>query len=197
MQYISIGTACNVKYQIDKFFGGKETLFFDRLMTDMKSVNTILACDDICKIFFPENIHKIGVKGNNSRIKLKSLPGFTSIHDMGVDVNEKDITDFIDKYKRRHTRILEYIKGSEKLYFIRYGAIDEYNKTLFIQTIKNINTSCNFALISITIGQETNNIRKEENFLEINSTEILTHTDDWSTSDLNWENLFSTMKLNI
>ncbi len=36
--FISIGNACNVKYQIDKNTTKKETLFFDWLMTDMQSV---------------------------------------------------------------------------------------------------------------------------------------------------------------
>ena len=40
--FISIGTACDVKYNIDKFTDSKATLFFDWLMTDMASENNIL-----------------------------------------------------------------------------------------------------------------------------------------------------------
>ncbi len=40
--FISIGTACNVKYQINKINNSKETLFFDWLMVDMQSVISIL-----------------------------------------------------------------------------------------------------------------------------------------------------------
>ena len=54
MVFISIGTACNVKNQIDKHTGKKETLFFDWLMTDMNSVISILKCNNIDEIFKSE-----------------------------------------------------------------------------------------------------------------------------------------------
>ena len=38
MKYISIGNACSVKYNIDKYRGKSKTLFFDWLMTSMDSV---------------------------------------------------------------------------------------------------------------------------------------------------------------
>ncbi len=47
MKYISIGDACCVKYNIDKYRGNSETLFFDWLMTSMDSVIEILNCNDI------------------------------------------------------------------------------------------------------------------------------------------------------
>jgi hypothetical protein len=36
MKYISIGSNCCVKYNIDKYRSNNETLFFDWLMTSMK-----------------------------------------------------------------------------------------------------------------------------------------------------------------
>ena len=39
--FISIGKKCGVRYNIEKFIGKKETHFFDWLITDMKTVNTI------------------------------------------------------------------------------------------------------------------------------------------------------------
>jgi hypothetical protein len=195
MIYISIGNACNVKYQIDKFIGEKETLFFDRLITDINSVNTILACDNLEKILYPDNIVKIGIKDNKSRISIKSLSNCISIHDIGIEISEKDIMDFIDKYKRRYDRIIDYIKGSEKIYFIRYGNIDENNKNRFIQNIKRINPSCDFALINIKICQESNTIIKGENYLEINLTDTLVNNREWTTSDLNWEKIFNDIKI--
>ena len=74
--FISIGQACDVKYNIDKFTGSKETLFFDWLMTDMASVNKILGTDKIDSILFFENIiqdPKNPIKGKKSRIITKSI----------------------------------------------------------------------------------------------------------------------------
>jgi hypothetical protein len=197
MVYISIGNACNVKYQIDKFIGKKETLFFDRLITDINSVNTILECDNLEKILYPDNIIKIGVKDNKSRISIKSLSNCISIHDIGINISEKDIMVFIDRYKRRYDRIINYIKSDEIIYFIRYETIDETNKKRFIQNIKRINPYCQFSLINIKICQESNTIIMGENYIEINLTDTLVNNREWTTSDLNWEKIFTDIKTNI
>ena len=56
IQYMSLGKTCNVKYQIDKFKGNKETLLFDRVVTDMDSVISLLFCEDINKFLNLDNI---------------------------------------------------------------------------------------------------------------------------------------------
>jgi hypothetical protein len=50
MYYISIGAFCNVKYQIDKYNDGKETLFFDYLISSMSSVIQLLESNNINQI---------------------------------------------------------------------------------------------------------------------------------------------------
>jgi hypothetical protein len=56
MKYISIGKSCSVKHQIDKHKHKDETLFFDWLITSMKSVIEILVCPDINNILCVDNI---------------------------------------------------------------------------------------------------------------------------------------------
>ena len=135
--FISIGNACDVKYNIDKFTGSKETLFFDWLMTDMNSVNTILGIDKIDNILFFENIirnKKNPTSHNNSRIIIKSLSYCESIHDVPILYNSSHINKFIGKYKRRYNRIIQIIlKNKSKIYFIRKGKITIDQRNTFIR----------------------------------------------------------------
>ena len=97
--FISIGKTCCVKYQIDKYFGSKETLFFDWIQTDMNTVNSVLGGWNLNKEQTKKNINKIininkvtqihpqihlqkTKKNVSNRIFLNSLSYFMSIHDI-------------------------------------------------------------------------------------------------------------------
>jgi hypothetical protein len=152
MQYISIGVSCNVKYQIDKYKGNKATLFFDYLLSNMCSVIKLLECEDINKILNKNSIvlHKKNpVKNNNSRIVIKSLASCESIHDLPINFNNEDINNFIDKYKRRYYRIINYINSGEKILFLRYNKITLDEKNRFVNAVLKINPDCNFSLVNI------------------------------------------------
>lgn len=197
MRVISIGTACNVKYQIDKYFGKFETLFFDWLMADIKSVNELLRCKSIDDIL---NVNSIIVDpvtpivGSNSRILITSLSNCISIHDIPVKPSDKDIIDFIDKYKRRYARMINIINSNEKVYFIRHGNIDDENKQLFIDTIYSINKNCNFTLVIIKENQFIDTINRSRNLLEINVTSKPDLVKDWTTDWMDWKSFFSVIK---
>lgn len=192
--FISIGDSCSIKYQIDKIRGKQETLFFDWLMTDMNSVIYLLQhYNNIDDILHYNNItrdkdHPYHLC--NSRIKIISLSNCISIHDMSVDYVDKDVFDFIEKYKRRLDRIIQHIKCDQLIYFIRKGYISETEKNEFIRSIKNINEKCRFKLINININREANTvINKGDHVLEINRTEK-NDPKDWTMSYLNWEKIF-------
>ena len=193
--FLSIGYNCCVKFQINKHKGSKETLFFDWLGTDMNSVISILETTDINNILFFDNIFRDSTKPNSkygkyARVTIKSLSRCVFIHDLPVNMKNKDVYDFIEKYKRRHQRMIDYIKGKEKIYFLRYGPITDLEKNKFIEVIQKINPQCDFVLVSIKIEQNENRIKKENFFLEIN----LTNKDkpnDWEKNFLNWKQIFS------
>jgi hypothetical protein len=206
--FISIGPTCNVKYQINKYKGKKETLFFDWLLTDMESVNSIFSCHDIDNILFVDNMMIDDT--NISKISIKSLSQCVSLHDVGINIydmynieNEakghqkvfyfdKAREHFIEKYKRRYQKIIDYVQSDNHLVFVRYGSVDNKNKNMFIQSIKRLNPNCCFTLVSVNINQGINCIRKEEHFLEINLVDEKGSRDssDWMTSLLNWEQIF-------
>lgn len=192
MKFISLGEGCNVKYQLDKFFGKKETLFFDRLETSMDSVNTIIACKDISEILFFENIvqnTKNLIHNNNAQMLVHSLNKCISKHDINKNITKKGIDKFIAKYTRRFHRIQEYIKGGEKVIFIRFNKITKQEKEIFIKSVKKTNIYCNFMLVNIIIDQKESSLIKEANFIEINL--IDSYQDDWTGSYINWEEIFN------
>lgn len=200
--FISIGCACNVKYQIDKHKGGKETLFFDWLITDMKSVVSILNFHyNIDELLNLTNI----VKDKNNladttklKISLTPLSSCIFLHDVDIGASDKDILDFIEKYKRRFYRIINYIKGKQKIYFLRCGNINNDIKDQFLQIIKTINPDCEFSLVSINVNQDNNNVIKHNNFLKINLTNRgAKYPNDWTSSYLDWKQIFLDIEKNV
>ena len=196
MRCISIGSKCNVKFQINKYVKKQETLFFDWLGTDMETVIKILQCKNICDILYHDNIvkdPKNPYTKSNSRIIIKSLPYCVSIHDFTINFKKEDIDSFINKYERRFKRLIELICSTEKLYFIRYEKITEEQKKLFIETILNINPDCDFTLVSV-IDDCVNEINKGERFIEFKLIRKFNkYPDDWSTSYLDWNTVFKTI----
>jgi hypothetical protein len=205
MVFISIGRGCMVKYQINKHTGSSPTLFFDWLITDMDSVIEIFnsySCGNIDSLLSPNNTIQCSInpvhnnKTSRFLIGPDSLSCCTSIHDVNIKYTAKDIFNFIEKYKRRFMRIIEYINSNEKIYFIRYDKINNDQRVKFIETIKRINAKCNFVLIAIKPDQKNSEIKIEENYKEINLTSIETKNatlivePDWSYSHWDWNKIF-------
>jgi hypothetical protein len=203
MQYISIGRVCNVKAQIDKNKGKKETLFFDWLLTDMPTVIHILKNhNEIDTILNINTITRDPNKlyfHNNSRIIINSLPLCVCVHDLKKnEFKEANILNLIDKYKRRIDRIIEFIKSQTKICFIRNSPVTDDEKKLFIETVLTINPNCNFTLVIIDTTKGINSIIKEDHCLYINIIELpKTKKNDWTTNHFNWKKIFADIDSNI
>lgn len=200
--FISIGTACNVKYQINKINNSKETLFFDWLMVDMQSVISILKnheqIDNIINIHTVVKDEKNPINGNNSRIIINSLSFCVSIHDLPIEYNNTDIEEFISKYKRRLDRIIKLIKSDSPIYFLRYSDINNDTVNEFISTINNINPNCNFKLVCIHVDKDNiDSLTKSDNFIKFTIKKPdLFDTSDWTTSYIDWNYIFTQMQNN-
>jgi hypothetical protein len=204
MKYISIGNACAVKYNINKFRGNCETLFFDNLLTSMDAVLSILSCDNIKDILYLENIiikqdAEYSSYNPYCSVSIKNLNWCISIHDLPRDNSDNDISDFIDKYTRRFNRIIEYIKSNKKICFVRhsYTSYDEIYK--FIEVIKKINADCDFNIVVIDNDKNNNTeIIKEKNLVYIKlNIDIPPDNNDWTIQYLNWNNIFLDIENNI
>lgn len=195
--FISIGGACMVKFNLDKFTGKKETLFFDWLITDMNSINKIIGTNDISSILFLENIIRnpnTPNKHGKARVMLKSLSSCESMHDLPANFSSKNVLEFIEKYKRRHNKIIgNIINNNSEIYFIRFGEVKIDEKKTFIKIIKDINLNCKFKLVELVNQKDKNNyLINEDNFMSINLfnykiKEI--NQNDWTESHWDWKNI--------
>jgi hypothetical protein len=192
--FISIGDACSVKYQIDKHVCKKETFIFDRVITDMNTVIKILNnynnIDDIINVNSIIKHPYNPVKADKSRITIKCLTKFVSIHDISIDMLEAEVCEFIETYKRRLIRVIDYIMGDEKIFFVRFGEIKNNEKVEFINAIKKINPNCDFSLV----GLNNNEDLLDKNIMNINLDKYLIKEideSDWSKSYYDWKPIFN------
>jgi hypothetical protein len=204
---ISLGLACNVKYQINQYNQKNQlsqpTYFFDWLITSFEAVLQIFEVEDIQDILFLENIESIGIReidSNYSQMTIKSLDYCESVHDVRANFEKRDIVDFIRKYKRRYDRIIELINSENKLYFVRYchksANITEKQKRRFKDCILKINPNCQFNLVNL-IDKNSDRI-KEDNYIELNLHNYLIKPiddSDWTTSYYDWENIWKNIGL--
>ena len=172
-------------------------------MSSMNTVTELLSCDDINKILYFDNIVRDinnPFHQTNSRIIIKSMDCFISIHDLPFDYTNNDILNFIDMCKRRYNRIIEYIKSDEKICFIHHSSyiVDDNTINKFIQTILKINPKCNFNIVVIDNNKKNDNvIIKYENCLYIKLNVYNPSVPDWTKSFLNWEKIFLDIENNI
>ena len=198
MKFISIGDSCNVKHQIDKNIKKEETLFFDWLMSDMNSVNLIL--ENYNKIDDIINLNKLKIETKNrskAKIYFTALPRMISIHDVKIKYDKKDLIEFINKYKRRFYRIIDYIKNYDgKLIFLKYKHIDLQQKKEFINNIIKINPNCKFNLIVLFKNESTLENDKYFTNINLNNYLIKNKKKDWETNQYNWKIIFNHIKNN-
>ena len=196
--FISIGGACDVKYNIAKHIGNMHTLFFDWLMVDTDSVSNVIGTKDIDELLKFDNIiqnKKNPVNQGHATIDIKSLTFCQSIHDVPEKFIDQHIKIFIDRYKRRYHRIIKYIKKNKHtIYFIRKGSISEEEKNKFINTIKDINPKCNFKLVSLKNEKvETDS----KYFVPVNLDDYQISPIDknnWTSSYYDWKKIFDDVR---
>jgi hypothetical protein len=207
--FISLGRNCDVAYNIKHFTPG-ETNFFDWTRTDFKCVLYILNLKNIDTLLNAENII-IDKKLDDISILFKNFEkdNLTLLFHHDIIVKEysvqemsKQISGFIDKYKRRYDRLINLIKTDNKIYFIYHitAGFDYNDCELFDQYIKNINTNINYMLVLLVEEPETTDyiLCKNKNCLKINITHFLNKNIpfDWTRSCYDWKSIFDIIKNN-
>jgi len=198
MTLISLGGGCCVKHHIDLFlehtYETQPTHFFDWLLTDFNSACEILRLhNDIDTLLNRENFRIDVSKPYNASVQLILLSHCESIHDVPNPYNEKDIDDFIDKYKRRLERLISLIQSNEHIYFIRfdYGVrqLTEEQKRRFHDLIHDINPTCKYTLVSLL---ETNKNIYQPNYIgiDLNAYKFSKDKTDWKNNHYNWDKIF-------
>jgi hypothetical protein len=196
-----IGNACAVHESINNYSStSNKTLFFDWLVTSMKSVNQILENTPI--IFETESIRPNTL--NTTSINFKNFDLLISYHDIH-DFNDNSINEVTNKYIRRYERLINTIKEQQKINFIRYCKnqqnLEENEIYTFYKNIRNINPNLLFNFILISDDNDLvipNNLLKD-NFIYINlnnyvDDDIVNETNDYQKIIKKYKCVFDLIK---
>ena len=180
------GNACAVHESITNYTStSNKTLFFDWLVTSLKSVNQILENTPI--IFETESMRPNTL--NTTSINFKNFDLLISHHDIH-DFNDNSINEITNKYIRRYERLINTLKEQKNINFIRYCKnqqnLEENEIYTFYKNIKNINPDLLFNFILISDDNDLvipNNLSKD-NFIYINlnnyvDDDIVNETNDY------------------
>jgi len=209
---ISLGSACQVKANIDKFFSKQVTHFFDWLITDFKTVLYVLyninhpeyylseqkiTDEDIFK--YGKSWHPLFHKIENRELKMISIHDFPSETHYSNSINE-----FINKYNRRIERLKNIIHSNENVHMIH--CIDHQFTENYIMNNSDINDFFEFlhrinpnnkCILHIVVPPK---IQINLDFLCQNNVFIYYLSDtypceiDWVNENFNWEIVFNNIR---
>ena len=208
MKIISLGSACQVKFNIDRLFKQEETIFFDWLIIDFKSILYILKNINneelITKTKFTDKeIFKPGKSWYPRFHKIEHIDfKMISIHDFPSNIDYMDYMDeFILKYNRRLNRLKKLINSDENIHMIH--CLDHQFTDGYIITIDDIYNykkclcdinSNNNCFLHIVIPPKYNNI-DFNNLIQDNVYVYYLHdtqegNNDWRNTNFNWDIIF-------
>ncbi len=197
--FISIGSDCSTRHHIQTYNGvqSQQTLFFDWLLVDMESVIQLFThYADFDTYFSQQNFVSRGLSKFNSHMVFTPVSRCEFLHDLRMNYTQIQFDEFIDKYRRRFARILDYIHSTEKLYFVFKGAITDIQRDKFIHIIQTINPQCNFTLVHIIKSTAPVETIIEPNFICIDASQFKKDTAvpaDWMEKNYDWVACFDTI----
>lgn len=158
MHFISLGRNCEVAAWIKKYITSNQmSHFFDWLRSDFKSVLYILNQNNFDTAFNVNNIvvnKEAWAHDNEIQFTFKSLDENNLCllfhHEVKIsDFCDEKVLEFFEKYRRRHTRLMNLIKSNEQICFIYYifNYDFDYNDCEILnQLLKSINKNINYRL---------------------------------------------------
>lgn len=208
MKIISLGHACQVKFNIDRLFKSEKTNFFDWLITDFKSVLYILKNINNEELitkskFTDKEIFKPGKSWYDPFHKIECIDfKMISVHDFPSNINYMDYMDeYILKYNRRLDRLKILINSDENIHMIHcldHQFTDGYiitnddivNYKKYLCDI-NSNNNC---FLHIVIPPKYNNIDFNNLIQDKVYVYYLIDTqqgnNDWTNTNFNWNIIF-------
>jgi len=209
MKIISLGHACQVRFNIDRLFKCEETNFFDWLITDFKSVLYVLKNINNKNLITKSNLTDKQVSKcwhqpyHEPYHKIECTDfKMISIHDFPSNIDYMDYMDeFILKYNRRLNRLNNLINSDENIHMIHcldHQFTDGYiitnddivNYKKYLCDI-NFNNNC---FLHIVIPPKYNNI-DFNNLIQDKVYVYYLHdtqqgNNDWRNTNFNWNIIF-------
>lgn len=206
---ISLGSICQVKHNIDQYFGPSETNLFDWIITDFRTVLQIFN-DFEGNLFKKEKFTRDNIlmeiyphmdKFPFNKFEHKEMK-FISIHDFNGDHQnfELSIDGICEKFLRRLNRLKEIILNTENIHFVHvidHSYLPEYIPSLddineFFSLVRNINSenNINLHILVAPIHQNLDFSHLVRENLHIHNFKIINNNNDWIGSNFNWGEIF-------
>lgn len=227
MKYISLGVNCVPAYRIKEYASSTATCFFDWLRTDFACVLKILNTKCINEILTIENMNIKTHDDDNEfkqynevKITFKSLEKegllLMSHHDVFLNHDDNgeakeqyhnELIGFIEKYKRRHKRLIELIQSGEEMCFIHMNLNDSSSEIQideFVLSIKKIDENALYCFVLLVREPTSLDLYiKYDNYLKINLSHCSAEknknnkNEDWNfpISKIDWELIFKTIQI--
>ena len=151
------GPACAIGLCIKKHFydNNYQTNMFDYLEISLLSIIQILYLNNTDINYLHENNEVFINTDSNNSVIFKNFNHIISHHDLKLNYSEEDYKEFINKYKRRYHRLIEYINTEDKIIFIRYGNELESVINNFMNRINEINPKLQVFFININYDEKS------------------------------------------
>lgn len=188
-QVVSLGPACNVKYQIDYYTKRcQETHLFDWQMVDLATICQVLRSDP-ASLFRREALEIYGNNATRAHVRVTTLPEFKSIHDVRWPWTEADLTEYVEKQVRRARRLVALIHSGTPIYFVHFAQPGAAAIAEFEEAVRALNPSCPYWVFCVgeatgIVGERVANIHLER------VARVPAGMTSWSTPELNWLRLF-------
>jgi hypothetical protein len=189
-QVVSLGPACNVKYQIDHYTRRRqETHLFDWQMVDLPTICQILRTADPATLFRRDALEIYGNNATRTHVQVTSLPEFKSIHDVRWPWTEADLAEYVEKQVRRTRRLVDLIRSGMPIYFVHFAQPGVTAIAEFEATVRSLNPACPFWVFCV--GDATGLVTERAVNVHLERVATVPRTMvSWSTPELNWARLF-------
>jgi hypothetical protein len=184
-QVVSLGPACNVKYQIDHYTKRRqETHLFDWQMVDLATICQVLRSDPTA-LFRRDALEIYGNNATRSHVRITSLPEFKSIHDVRWPWTEADLAEYVEKQVRRARRLVDLIRSGTPIYFVHFA---QASVAEFEAAVRALNPACPYWVFCV--GAATGIVSERVANIHLERVARVPAMTPWSTPELNWVRLF-------
>jgi hypothetical protein len=211
--YISLGRHCATAHHINQIIGYKESNIFDWVRTDFEVICDILDTSDINTLFCRENLFidmnmykhegEIAITLKNFNKKNLTFLFHHEIKHMEYTEEELEekVNQFIEKYKRRYFRLIDYICSEKRIIFIYHDTINHVNESLidhFDKSIRRINPDIKYHLILLHQNNDEL-LQEEKSVIKINYKTLIDPNiiPIWTYNQIDWNNIFNMIQINI
>jgi hypothetical protein len=205
--FVSLGPNCCIRTRIDDRMRScgldpGPTNFFDYSLCGEEALVLFLGACDIQSYFNESNIsyHKTNDTHGHAHLSLNNMY-FKSIHDAKNRNSKEDVKNeikiYIERYKRRYSRLIYQIQQKNNLMLIRMGSISEKNLEKIRINIESLTNRYRPIVFLDDFGPQSPDIKEKDLFFWVNynkfykcDSEFVKKTNWMWMNFLDWDEIF-------